>query len=466
MQSSIGEKFTDLFKKYMPDSFVFALILTLIISLIAIFWLDTTPIKVIESWYDGFWLLLEFGMQMTLLIVTGYSIALSPLIKKGIDTLTRYIKTPLQVYFFVILIGVLLSMISWGWIVIAAVLARELAMRVKGVHYPYLIACVYFSNNSWVTGLSSSIPLLLNTKNNYMIEGGIIPETISTFYTLGSTLNISMVLFYLIFTPLLMILLIPKKNIKELRSMMVSGNIKKEETIKEEAFSLKLPFRALSDQLNNSFILQIIIVLMGLSYIIFHFTTKGFDLNLNIMIFIFIILGLLLHKTPTRYSISLKRSSSNISGILFQFPFYAGIMGIMTFTGLGESLAGLISSVATIETYPFFAYVIGGIVNFAIPSGGGEFAVIGPSIITAVNEIGVNASDSEMLAMTARASLSIAYGESLTNLLQPFYLLLILPIMGSGIKIQARDVMGYLVIPFILYFIIQSIMVIYIPLNY
>lgn len=466
MQSSIGEKFTDLFKKYMPDSFVFALILTLIISLIAIFWLDTTPIKVIESWYDGFWLLLEFGMQMTLLIVTGYSIALSPLIKKGIDTLTRFIKTPLQVYFFVIVIGVLLSMISWGWIVIAAVLARELAMRVKGVHYPYLIACVYFSNNSWVTGLSSSIPLLLNTKNNYMIEGGIIPKTISTFYTLGSTLNISMVLFYLIFTPLLMILLIPKKNIKELRSMMVSGNIKKEETIKEEAFSLKLPFRALSDQLNNSFILQIIIVLMGLSYIIFHFTTKGFDLNLNIMIFIFIILGLLLHKTPMRYSISLKRSSSNISGILFQFPFYAGIMGIMTFTGLGESLAGLISSVATIETYPFFAYVIGGIVNFAIPSGGGEFAVIGPSIITAVNEIGVNASDSEMLAMTARASLSIAYGESLTNLLQPFYLLLILPIMGSSIKIQARDVMGYLVIPFILYFIIQSIMVIYIPLNY
>ena len=77
MQSSIGEQFTDLFKKYMPDSFVFALILTLIISLVAVLWLDTSIIKVIESWYDGFWLLLEFGMQMTLLIITVKKISLA-----------------------------------------------------------------------------------------------------------------------------------------------------------------------------------------------------------------------------------------------------------------------------------------------------------------------------------------------------------------------------------------------------
>ncbi|MGI9550214.1 MAG: TIGR00366 family protein, partial [Aurantibacter sp.] len=144
--------------------------------------------------------------------------------------------------------------------------------------------------------------------------------------------------------------------------------------------------------------------------------------------------------------------------------FYAGIMGIMIYTGLGEQLANLIASVATIDTYPFFAYLLGGIVNFAIPSGGGEFAVIGPSVIEAVNAIGAGLPPDQLTEMTARASLSIAYGESLTNLLQPFYLLLVLPVMGAGIKIQARDVMGYLVIPFILYFIVQSLMVVYMPL--
>ncbi|MEP3210571.1 MAG: TIGR00366 family protein [Maribacter sp.] len=465
MLTKIGEKFTDIFQRNMPDAYVFALILTLITAVLAFFWVEATAIQILQSWYDGFWTLLEFGMQMVLLIITGYSIALSPLVNKGIDRLTNFIKTPAQVYFFSIIIGILLSMVSYGWIVIAAVLARELALRVAGVNYPFLIACVYFSNNSWVTGLSSSIPLLLNTENNYMIEAGILTSTIPTSYTLGSILNIAMIVLYVVVTPLLMLLLIPKKGkVKELGHMLSSKNKEEEQTIAQEAADLKLPKKVLSDRLNNSMLLQLIVAILGLSYIIYHFGTKGFSLNLNIMIFIFLVLGLILHKTPIRYSISMKRASVNVSGILFQFPFYAGIMGIMTYTGLGEELALLIASVATIDTYPFFAYLLGGIVNFAIPSGGGEFAVIGPSVIEAVQNIATGATAEEMTAITSRASLSIAYGESLTNLLQPFYLLLVLPVMGAGIKIQARDVMGYLVVPFILYFILQSLMVIFVPL--
>ena len=175
-------------------------------------------------------------------------------------------------------------------------------------------------------------------------------------------------------------------------------------------------------------------------------------------------LGLILHKSPLKYGIAMRRASSNVSSILFQFPFYAGIMGIMIYTGLGETLALKFAEISNIHTYPFFAFLIGGIVNFAIPSGGGEFAVIGPSIIEAVKVIGNDLPPEEIITMISRASLSIAYGESLTNLLQPFYLLLIIPIMGAGTKIQARDVMGYLVIPFILLFIIQSIFVTYMPM--
>ncbi|MEL7120039.1 MAG: TIGR00366 family protein [Bacteroidota bacterium] len=463
MIQKLGEKFTDVFQKNMPDAFVFALILTLLSSLVAIFWVGASPLEIIQSWYSGFWNLLEFGMQMVLLIITGYSIALSPVVKKGIDKLTHFIKTPTQVYFFVILIGVTLSMISWGWIVIAAVLARELALRVKGIHYPYLIACVYFSNNSWVTGLSSSIPLLLNTENNYLIEANIISHTIPTTDTLGSLLNIAMVLLYLIVTPLLMILLIPKKEVKELNQLMEAPNSTKQVSIKEEAEGYKMSIRSLSDLLNNSAVLQWSIGLIGVSYIVFHFGTKGFDLNLNIMIFTFIMMGLLLHVTPMRYGISMKRASSNVSGILFQFPFYAGIMGIMTGTGLGEQLANTMASLATVQTYPLFSYLLGGIVNFAIPSGGGEFAVIGPSVIKATNQIVSNTAGVDLIEAQARAALSVAYGESLTNLLQPFYLLLVLPVMGAGIKIQARDVMGYLVIPFMLFFIIQITLITWMP---
>jgi len=465
MITKLGEKLTILFQKYMPDAFVFAILLTLITALIAFFWLDATVLKVIESWYNGFWSLLEFGMQIVLIVITGFAIALSPVIKKGIDKINTYITTPRQVYFFVVLTGVLLGFVSFGWVVITCVLARELALRVKGVNYPFLIACVYFASGSWVTGLSSSIPLLLGTKSNYLMKAGILPETIPTTVTLGSSLNMVMIFVFLVFAPLLILFLIPKGNsIKELNNMLENTNGKKELSIKEEALSFNLMTPSFSDRLNNGFLLQGVIVLMGFTYIIYHFYTNGFELNFNIMIFIFLIIGMLLHKTPMRYVIAMKRSSGNISGILYQYPFYAGIMGIMLYTGLGEKLAQIMSSVATIDSYAFFAYLTGGIANFAIPSAGGEFAVVGPSIINAVKEIGAGLPAEELSEMISRASLSVAYGESLTNLLQPFFLLLVFPIMGADIKIQARDVMGYLVIPFLIFFVIQSILVTWIPL--
>jgi short-chain fatty acids transporter len=465
MIHKLGRKFTDIFQKNMPDAFVFALVLTLITGLMAYFWMDTTAMEVVGSWYDGFWMLLEFGMQMVLLVITGYSIALSPVVKVAIDLLATKIKTPRQVYFFVILIGSLLCMISWGWVIITAVLGRELAIRIKGINYPFLIACVYFSHIGWVNGLSSSIPLLLNTDNNFIIEAAILTTTIPTAFTLGSSLNMVMLILLIILGPILMILLIPKEDKRlHLEEMLESKDQEVRISIYEEARLLKLPFRAVSDLLNNSSVLQYVIVLMGFIYIVSHFSAKGFDLNLNIMIFIFLMLGLLLHKTPMRYVIAMKRASGNVSGILFQFPFYAGIMGIMIYTGLGERLADWLASVATLETFPFFAFVSGGVVNFAIPSAGGEFAVIGPTIIKAVQDIGAGLPPEEMTALISRAAMAIAYGESLTNLMQPFYLLLILPVMGAGIKIQARDIMGYLVIPFIALFLLQSAVVTLWPL--
>ncbi|SOE23816.1 short-chain fatty acids transporter [Spirosomataceae bacterium TFI 002] len=465
MIEKLGEKLTHLFLKYMPNAFVFAIILTFVTAIGAFLWMDVTPLKIISSWYDGFFDLLAFAMQIVLIITTGFSIALSPVIKRGIDSFARHITSPNSVYVLVILIGSLLTLVSFGWVVITCVLARELALRVKGINYPFLIACVYVSSGCWVAGFSSSIPLLLNTENNFLISSGILTDVIPTSYTLGSTLNIVMIIAILIATPLIFLVLRPRNSSnKEISDLLIEKESWKKQTIKEEAESLKLPFKSYSDKMNNSVILQLFIVAMGFVYIVYHFMTKGFDLNFNIMIFTFIFIGLLLHRTPIRYAISMKKASSNISGIVFQYPFYAGIMGIMLYTGLGERLGQVLASQADINSYPFFAYFTGAIVNFAIPSAGGEFAVVGPSIINAVRELGSGLPTEEVNAMIARASLSVAYGESLSNMLQPFYLLLVLPIMGAGIKIQARDVMGYLLLPFVILFILQSLIVTFCPI--
>ena len=464
MFTKLGQKFTDGFTKYMPSAYVFALLLTLLTGILALTLTDSKPIKILEGWYKGFWDLLSFGMQIVLIIITAYCIAQSSPVKKGIDKIAKLIKTPTQVYIIIISLGALLSLISFGMVIITAILGRELALRIKGIHYPFLVACVYFSFNGWVCGLSSSIALLLNTENNFLIEKGILSNTISTSFSLGANLNLAMILLFVVISPILIWALIPKSFAgKELKDLQTSLD-DEEGSVKDEALSYKLPFKAVSDALNNAGWLQVSVAFLGVSYIGYYFYTNGFELNLNIMIFIFLIAGMLLHMTPMRYSIAMKRASSNISGVLFQYPFYAGIMGIMLASGLGEKMSTALVSIATPESYAFISYITGGVINFAIPSAGGEFAVIGPSIINMVQELGANLSPTEITAMTARASMSVAYGESLSNLLQPFFLLIVFPVMGKGIKIQARDVVGYLFIPFIVLFIIQALMVTYIPL--
>ncbi len=137
-----------------------------------------------------------------------------------------------------------------------------------------------------------------------------------------------------------------------------------------------------------------VVVAMGLAYIVLHFARRGFDLNLNIMIFIFLIFGMLLHRTPIRYVVAMGRACSNISGIVFQYPFYAGIMGIMMATGLGKAIAVWMASLVTLKTLPVAAFVLGAVVNFSIPSAGGEWAVIGPPLVEAVRELAGSDRDS------------------------------------------------------------------------
>jgi len=464
MAGNYGEKFVNIFKRFMPDSFVFAILLTLICGFLALFVVGASPMKIISSWYTGFWSLLEFGMQMVLILVTGFCIALSPQVGKLINRLAKYVETPAKVYVFVVIVGTLFALISWGWVVITAVLARSLATRVKGIDYRYLVACVYISGNGWVTGLSSSIPLVLNTDGNFLIESGVLDGNIPTGLTLGSTLNLTMLAFYLIVPPLVMYLLRPNaESVVEYESLKLEEDVGQTISIEQEAGEQKLPGWALSDILNNSWILQLTIVLMGAAYIVSYFWANGFELNLSIIIFTFLITGMVLHRTPVRYVVAMKRASENISGIVFQYPFYAGIMGIMIHTGLGAAIGSMMASNASIYTYPFYSYLAGALVNFAIPSAGGEFAVLAPSVIEAVKELSSGFSPVIQLQMIAKSSLAIAYGETLTNLLQPFFFLVIAPVMGAGLRLQARDVMGYLFVPFAVYFVIQVLLITFVP---
>ena len=460
----IAKLSADLVKRWLPDPFVFAVLLTIITAVTSMLWVGAGPVEVLTGWYDGIWMLLEFGMQMVLILATGYAIALSPPVARLIDRLALTINRPGPVYLTVLVCGALLTLVSWGWVVLTAVLGRELATRVRGINYPFLVACAFYSSGAWVVGLSSSIPLLLNTPGNFLIEAGLLSTTIPVNETLGSSLNLTVMAVYLIGGPAFMYLLRPRETAIEIDELRTDAGAAKETTVADDAKALKAPEPILSDRLNNSAILQLFVVAMGLVYIVLYFSRRGFDLNLNIMIFSFLIFGMLLHRTPIRYVLAMGRSCSNISGIVFQYPFYAGIMGIMLATGLGKAVAVWMASLVTLKTLPAAAFLLGGVVNFSIPSAGGEWAVIGPPLVEAVRELAGPVEAAQLNRYVGRIALAVAYGESLTNLLQPFFLLTVLPVMGAGVRIQARDIVGYFFVPFLLLFSIIGLLVTFFPI--
>lgn len=346
---------------------------------------------------------------------------------------------------------------------LTAVLARSLAERVKGLDYPYLVACVYLSGGLWVGGLSSSIPLLLNTDGNFLIEQEILEDVIPVTTTLGGALNWAYVTSYFIIFPALLLFLRPRAGqSKGIADLSVDGASSRPGQTESERPSG--PWSAPSDRLNHSALLAAAVSISGLAYVGRHFVNQGFDLDLNIMIFIFIMVGLLLHRTPMGYVGAMQQACGNVSGIIFQYPFYAGIMGIMMFTGLGGLASTWMASQADLATLPVIAQAAGAIANLAIPSAGGEWAVIGPGFVETTKALCAGLPPEDFRSYVARIAMAVAYGETQANLLQPFFLLIVLPVMGAGVRVQARDVMGYLFLPFLISFAVGAALLTWMPL--
>jgi short-chain fatty acids transporter len=419
-----------LVQNYLPDPFLFAVILTLIVFLAGMGVTSQGPIDMIKHWGNGFWSLLAFSMQMALVLVTGHTLASTPIIKKALEALAKPCKTPLQAIMAVTFVSTVACWINWGFgLVVGALYARQLAKHVKGVDYRLLIASAYAGFLVWHAGISGSIPLLLATPGAALesATAGAVTAPISTDLTIFSTFNLVIVGIILVTLPFVTRAMHPsKENVVAIDPKLLEDDVI-EEKVKIETFA---------DKIENSMVLSVIIGAMGLVFIGYYFMTAGFQLNLNIVNFIFLFLGVLLHKTPKRFLNAVNVAARGAAGIIIQFPFYAGIMGMMVGVSAttGVSFAGYISqvfvSISNQTTYPLFTFLSAGIVNFFVPSGGGQWAVQAPIMMPAGVALGVD---------NAKTAMAIAWGDAWTNMIQPFWAL---PALGIA-KLGARDIMGY-----------------------
>lgn len=421
-------------ERYLPDPYVFVAILTLLVFVLGLIFTDSGPLDMVVHWGDGFWGLLSFTMQMVVVLVAGYVLAISPVFKKLLSTLANMAKSPGTAILLVTIVSLIACWINWGFgLVIGALFAKEIAKKVTTVDYRLLIASAYSGFIIWHGGLAGSIPLSIATADHPFADiMGVVP----TVETIFSTYNLVIVIVLFISVPLLNRFMMPKPE----DTFSIDPKLLEDEVEVEEKKEMITP----ADKLENSVLLSMLIGALGLVYLINHFSTNGFDLNLNIVNLIFFILGIIFHGTPKRFLAAIATAVKTAGGIIFQFPFYAGIMGMMVASGLAGVISEGFVAISTEATFPLFSFYAAGIVNFFVPSGGGQWAVQAPIMLEAAQSLGVSYS---------KTAMAIAWGDAWTNMIQPFWALPALAIAG----LRAKDIMGYCVFVLILSGIVISL---------
>ncbi|MGN0659745.1 MAG: TIGR00366 family protein [Emergencia sp.] len=435
MFKKLSDGCVHLVNRFLPDPFIFCIILTVIVFIAAIPATGADVITMVGAWGNGVWNLLAFSMQMALVLVLGNAFANAPAIKKVVTRIASAAKTPVRGIILTTFFSIIACWLNWGFgLVVGAILAKEIARQVKGIDYRLLIASAYSGFVVWHAGVSGSIPLALATPGEEALlaaTGGAVSDVISTSLTIFSPYNLIMCGVILICLPFINAKMHPSAD----EVITVDPAL-----LVDEVREYKKP-ETPAEKIENSIVPSAIIAVAGIVFLVWYFINNGFNLTLNIVNFIFLILGIIFHKTPINYVNAISDAAKGAAGILLQFPFYAGIMGMMTFSlaegGTGTSLAAVISdffvSISNEVTFPLFTFLSAGIVNFFVPSGGGQWAVQGPIMMPAGLELGVDPSLTGM---------AIAWGDAWTNMIQPFWALPALGIAG----LSARDIMGYCLI--------------------
>ena len=417
-----------LVERFIPSALVFVIVLTVIVAILALTLTDAGPVDVIRSWGDGLAGLLAFMTQMALVLLLGHTLANTRLVRRLLNKVGGVPRNAIQAYAFVFVVASVASLITWGLgLVVGGLLAKEVAaqLRARGVrlHFPLLVAAGYSGFVVWHMGYSGSGPLTAATEGSFLAEqiGRTIPLTDTTF----SLWNILAAVATIVVVALALTLVAPRKDAPIFE---LAFDSREAEPAVDEVVTP-------ADRLDASRIPTLIIGLALVAYLVIHFVNGGTP-TLDIVNWTFLGLIFLLVRNPFELIRLVKDAASNVGDILLQFPLYAGILGIMTGSGLIAVFSDAFVGISTPATFGLLALLSAGLVNFFVPSGGGQFAVQGPIMLDAAERLGVDPSV---------AIMAVSYGDQWTNMIQPFWALPLLAI--AGLKI--RDILGYTTVTFL-----------------
>jgi len=425
-----SDKIGKILKNVLPAPFTIAVILTFLTILIA-FFISTDSynsknfFEILSFWEKGLWdnKLMVFALQMMLMLVLGHSLALSKPISKIINNITIHCNNTANAAAIVTFTTLLVAFFNWGLgLIFGAIFARKVGEHATKnkipLNYPLIGAAGYSGLMIWHGGISGSAPIKIAEQGHFLAEK---IGTISQAETIFSAMNVTISLSLIVILPLFMFFL-AKKTKSELVNII---EVEKIEKIELEG----------AEKIDHSNFIAYIFGGIIITYCFYKAILLPDKMTLNFITPNFINLSLLglcviLHKNFFQFIKSVDSAIKGASGILIQFPLYFGIMGIMKDTGMIELMSDLFISISNENTFPIFTFFSAGLVNIFVPSGGGQWAIQGPIIVEAAMKLGVSIPKSVM---------SLAYGDQITNMLQPFWAL---PLLGvTGLK--AKEILPY-----------------------
>lgn len=422
--------FVYMFERLIPDPYVFAVILTFLAAALAYaFAPNAATGNILSSWYGGIFQILTFAFQMVLMLVTGYSLASAPVVASALSKLASIPTNARSAISLTVFVAMVASWLNWGLgLVVSALLAREIAKRVR-LDFGWLVAAAYTGFVISTEGLSGSIALSQATHGSALnivekVTGQLIPlsQTVFTRFNL---------------IPIAVLFLVLPFVFRYLGPPAAAAQFADPEKLRAEDQLQKGKEKtdSIGSKLDHAWILNVLLAAFCTAALVAEWIRHGFSLDLNSVIMILLLTGLLLHWTPAAYVAAVQRAARITGSLILQYPLYGGLMGIMTGTGLAGVLAKAFLRFSTAYTLPFYTYLTSLIITLFVPSGGGHWAVQGPFAIPAARDLH---------ASYAATTMAVAMGESVANMLQPFWALPILAIAG----IPMRRVMGFMVITF------------------
>jgi short-chain fatty acids transporter len=427
----LGDRFSQIAARVVPDPFIIALALTFVVGCFGTALLvgngvaaADVPERLFTGWFGGFSdaKLLGFALQMCLVLVTGHALALAPPMQRAIGMLARVPRSASHATVLVAVVACCAAIVHWGLgAVVGALVAREVARHAGArglrVHYPLLGAASYTGLAVWHGGLSGTAPLKIAESDHFAVAvSGVVPIS----ETLLSPLNIAVTISMCVAIAVVAWLMTPRAP----------------EALRPPATLPPLPAddgvdtTALPERLGESRVPGTVVGLAGLAFAITALATGRLAFELDAVNALFLFLGILGHGSIRRYLDAVGDGARGAASIVIQFPFYFGILGMMKASGAIAWISSALTDIATPATFPVLAFISASVNNMFIPSGGGLWAVQGEILLTAGRDLGVDPGTTVM---------AFAYGESVTNLIQPFWALPLLGIMG----LRARDILGY-----------------------